>query len=78
MCSCLLCQFHINAIELLHQPNGILIDLRFCFCSCRVEVVFITGKVFAECFGDLTTAGIVYADKGYFLFHLNGLLTPMH
>ena len=78
MCSCLLCQFHINAIELLHQPNGILIDLRFCFCSGRIKIKFISMEMPSERLCNLTATGIVYADKGYFLVQLNGHLTPMH
>lgn len=39
--------FHINAIDLLHQPHRILIDLRPWFCSGRIALKDIGRKMSA-------------------------------
>ncbi len=69
---------HINAVKLLHKPNGVLIDLRLGFCACGIEFELIAALEFAERFCNLTAAGVMHADKRYLLFHLKGHLAPMH
>jgi hypothetical protein len=48
-----LCLLHVDAVELLHKTDCILVDLRFCFRSCRIALKNISCKVLAECFCDL-------------------------
>ena len=59
--------FHVNAIYLLHQPDGILIDLRLCFCACGIAFKHIACQLFSQRFCNLAAAGIVDTDKCYFL-----------
>ncbi len=62
--------FHIDSVQLFHQADSVLIDLRFSFGSSRIALEHIRGKRLAERFSDLAAAGIVDADKGYlFLTH---------
>ena len=73
--------FHINTVDLLHQPDSILIDMGFGFCTGRITFKHITRKFLAQGLSDLAAAGIVNTDKGYF-FHffppMKGQRLPMH
>lgn len=62
-----LCFFQICAVELLHQPYGIGVDIPN-FRSCGKAVENIACEQFSEAFSDLTTAGIVYANESDFRF----------
>ena len=64
---------HINAIDLLHQPQGILVDLRLGLRSGAIAVKHIRCQVFSQRLGNLAAAGIMHADKGSF-----GFLYPIH
>ena len=73
--------FHINFVDLLHQPHGVLIDPWFGFCSGRIALKHITCQLLSQGFRNLATAGIVDTDKGYFLHYFppkNGHRFPMH
>ena len=62
--------FHIYPVKLFHKPHSVLIDFRLCFRPRRIEIVFIPGKMLAECFRNLTAAGIMHTNKSYlFLIH---------
>ena len=62
--------FHVYAVDLLHQSDSILVDLRFGFRTGGVAFKYIARQLLAQSFCDLASAGIVYADKGN-LFHYN-------
>ena len=60
--------FHINAVDLLHQPDRLLIDLRFCFRTGRIAFKHIRCQFLSQRLRNLTAAGIVDTDKCNFLF----------
>ena len=62
-----LCGFHVNTMNLFHQANGILIDLRLCFRTSRIAFKYIGSQIFSQCFCNLTAAGVMDTDKGNFL-----------
>ena len=74
----LLCFFHVDTIQFLHKPHSVLIDLRFGFCSAGVKVISVACKVSAKSLSNLAAAGVVHADKCYFLFQWNGHLSFVH
>ena len=55
--------FHVDAVQFLHQSDGVLIDARLRFGSRRIAVEHIARKQFSEHFGDLAAAGIMHADE---------------
>lgn len=65
-----LCDLHVNAIKLFHQPNGILIDLWLNLRSRRIALECISGKMFTQRLRNLAAAGIVNTDECDF-YHLD-------
>lgn len=57
--------FHVDAVDLLHQADGVVVDLRLYLGPCGVALEGIGGQGFAQSLGDLAAAGIVDADKGH-------------
>ena len=66
--------FHIDTVDLLHQPDGILINLRFRFCTGRIAFKHIAGQLLSQRLRNLTAAGIVDTNKRY-LFHFSSFST---
>ena len=60
--------FHVDAVNLLHQAHGILVDLRLYLGPGGVALEGIGGQGFAQSLGDLAAAGIVDADEGHLGF----------
>ena len=60
--------FHIDAMDFLHQPNGIWVDPRFRLRPGGIALKNVSRQLFPQRFGDLAAAGIMNTDKGYF-FH---------
>ena len=54
---------HVDAIKLLHQPHGILIDLRLGFRSGRIAFKHVGRQCFAQCLRNLAAAGVMDTDK---------------
>ena len=65
---------HVDAIKLLHQPHGILIDLRLGFRSGRIAFKHVGRQCFAQCLRNLAAAGGMDTDKCNFWFGLAGNL----
>lgn len=61
---------HVDAIKLLHQPHGILIDLRLGFRSGRIAFKHVGRQRFAQCLRNLAAAGVMDTDKCNFWFGL--------
>lgn len=59
---------HVDAIKLLHQPHGILIDLRLGFRSGRIAFKHVGRQCFAQCLRNLAAAGVMDTDKCNFWF----------
>ena len=56
-------------------------DLRLGFRAGRITFKYIAGQLLSQCFRNLTAAGIMDADKGYFLHFIppiKGHRLPMH
>ena len=62
--------FHVDMVYLLHQAQGIGIDLGLGFRSCGIAFKHIPCQMPPQSLGNLAAAGIVDTDKGYF-FHSN-------
>ena len=61
---------HVDAVKLLHESDGILIDLGLGFRSGGIERKLVPTQMLSQCLCDLATAGVVHADKGDLrLFH---------
>lgn len=50
---------HIDVVHLLHQPDGILIDLGFSFRACGITLEHIRSQLLSQSLCDLTAAGVV-------------------
>ena len=55
---------HVDAVDLLHQPHRVLVDLGLGLGACGVKVEPVPGQMAAQSLGDLTAAGVVDAQKG--------------
>ena len=60
---------HVDAVDGLHQPHGVLIDPGLGLGTGGVAFEHIGSQLPAQGFGDLAAAGIVDADKGDFFHH---------
>ena len=60
--------FHIDAVDLLHQPDRIGVDPGLGFRTGRIAFKHIACQLLSQGFCDLAAAGIMDTDKGYF-FH---------
>ena len=63
-------RFHVDAVNLLHQADGIGIDPGLGFRSCGIAFKHIGCQTPSQRFRDLAAAGIVDADKRYLLHTL--------
>ena len=66
----MLCQLHVDAMHLLHQPHRIGIDVVFQSSTGRVAVEHIGCQFLAQSFRNLAAARIMDADKSYLGFAL--------
>ena len=65
---------HVDAIKLLHQPDGILIDFRLGFRPCGIAFKHIGRQCFAQSLRNLAAAGIMDANKrNLWLCHIGNL-----
>ena len=57
---------HVAAVDLLHQPDGVGVDVGLCLRSGGIAFEHIPGQLLAQGLGHQAAAGIVAADKGDF------------
>lgn len=59
---------HIDAIDLFHQPDSILVDPGLCLCSGGIAFKHIICEVFPQRLSDLAAAGVMHTNKRNFGF----------
>lgn len=69
---------HIGAIQLVHEPEGIRMDMYSGLCSCGKAFKNIPSQFMAKSFGYLASAGIMHTDKRHFgsFFDVLRILAP--